>query len=58
MSEGAVLGREERLSLSVAHLDSLQASTRIPTAQAQLSAGASHTCGIKANNTVACWGQS
>ena len=55
LSEGVVLGREERLSLSIVHLDSWPPFAQ-PTAQAQLSAGAFHTCGIKADNTAACWG--
>ena len=52
LSEGTVLGGEERLSLDISHLD----VWRQPTAQAQLSAGGSHSCGIGANGRMACWG--
>ena len=55
LSEGVVLGREERLSLSIVHLDSWPPFAQA-TAQAQLSAGDFHACGIKADNTAACWG--
>ena len=52
LSEDAVLGREEQLSLNIIHLD----SWRQPSAQAQLSVGGSHSCGIRADRTMACWG--
>ena len=55
LNESVILGREERLSLSIVHLDSWQPFAQ-PTAQAQLSAGAEHTCGIKADGAAACWG--
>ena len=54
LSEGVGLGREERLDLSIIHLD----SWRQRSAQAQLSAGGSHSCGIKADRRMACWGNS
>ena len=50
--EGLVLGREERLNLSISHLD----GWRQRSAQAQLSAGGAHSCGIKADGAAACWG--
>ena len=53
LSEDTVLGKEETLSLSVRYMD----SWRQRSAQAQLSAGGLHSCGIKADKrTVACWG--
>ena len=52
LREGVVLGREERLGLSISHLD----SWRQRSAQAQLSAGHRHSCGIRAGGEVACWG--
>ena len=55
LSEDAVLGREERLNLNISHLDIWQPFTQ-PSAQVQLSAGASHSCGIRADRTMACWG--
>ena len=45
LSEDTILGQEERLSLSISHLDSWQQRS----AQAQLSAGVIHSCGIKAD---------
>ena len=52
MSEAPSSDKEELLSLSIIHLDSWQQRS----AQAQLSAGTDHSCGIKADGAVACWG--
>ena len=45
--------REETLSLSIVHLDGWQRRS----AQAQLSAGDAHSCGIKADGAAVCWGR-
>ena len=55
LSEGVVLGQIELLDLNIIHLDSWRPFTQ-PTAQAQLSAGGRHNCGIKADGAMACWG--
>ena len=55
LSEGTVLGREEQLSLNIIHLDSWQPLAQ-PSAQAQISAGLIHSCAIKADSGVVCWG--
>ena len=55
LSEDAVLGREERISLTVSHLDSWQPFAQAG-AQAQIDAGFRHSCGIKVDGRMACWG--
>ena len=52
LREGFLLGKEELLSLSVAHLD----GWRQRSAQAQLGAADRHSCAVKEDNTVICWG--
>ena len=51
LREGAQLGAEASLDLSVSHLDSFIRNS------AQISAGDDHTCAIKTDGTVACWGK-
>ena len=46
------LGPAEQLNLTIHYIDSYQPLT----AQAQIGAGISHTCAIRPDNTVACWG--
>ena len=50
-------GQAEQLSVTTYHIDT-RAPFSTPTAQAQISAAAEHSCAIKADNTVACWGSS
>ena len=52
LTVNTLLSREETPSISIVHLD----SWRQRSAQAQLSAGAIHSCGVKADGAVACWG--
>ena len=55
LSQKRLYGPAERLNLTVHHIDTLHSLTK-PTAQAQIDTGDTHTCIIKADRTVACWG--
>ena len=48
----ALPGREERLRLSISHVD----VWRQRSAQAQLSAGGEHSCAIREDGAAVCWG--
>ena len=55
LSEDTVLGEEELLNLNITQLDIWRPFAQ-PSAQAQLSAGTNHACGIKEDGRMACWG--
>ena len=57
LQEGTRLNQPQQLDVTIHHIDS-RPPFNTPTAQAQLSAAAEHSCAITANNTVACWGNS
>ena len=52
LKEDNLLGPEELLNLTIHHIDTYQPLT----AQAQITASDNHTCAIRSDNTVACWG--
>ena len=56
LNPNTLLGEAERLNLTINHIDTWQTFTE-PTAQNQINAGEQHSCAIRTNNTVACWGR-
>ena len=55
LQPGTRLNQPEQLDVTIHHIDG-RAPFNTPTAQAQLSAAAEHSCAIRSDNTVACWG--